>query len=90
MVQAGAKRNAAEQQQEDTIYDIQLQAASAVPAIDKAPCLLHARHPFCVLVQSKAQDVSSGMQQISGQWTWHVLPVHAAVGICRVIGIADI
>ena len=69
MVQAGAKLNAAEPQQEDTIYETQLQAATAVSAIVEAPCLLHVRRPFCVLVQSEARYMSSQLQQMSAQLT---------------------
>ena len=65
MVQARAKRNAAEQQQEDTIYETQLQAATAVSARVEAPCLLHVCRPFCVLVQGEARYMSSGLQQMS-------------------------
>ena len=85
MVQAGAKRNAAEQQQEDTIYETQLQAATAVSAIIEAPCLLHVRRPFCVLVQSEARYMSSQLQQMSGQLTLHDISVRIAVDTCRCI-----
>lgn len=63
--QAGAKRRAAEMQQENTIYEIQLQAASAMPASAGALCSLHARRPVSVLALNEAQGVSFRLQQTS-------------------------